>query len=81
MLQIIQLSNKKNFEEELIEKFKSVNPFEYHDNYIHTKKVKAPKINKILLNVYDNRDKMNTNDAVNDYLKVMNYLLEYAKKT
>ena len=72
--------DKKSFEEELIEKLKSVNPFEYHNNYIHTKKVKAPEINKILLNVYDNHDKMNKKDVVDDYLKVMNYLLEYAKK-
>lgn len=56
------------------------NPFTYHNNYIHTKKVKNSKINKILLNIYDNRDKLSTKEIIDSYLKVMNYILDYAIK-
>lgn len=55
-------------------------PFAYHNNYIHTREVKSSKINKELLNIYDNRDKLSTKEIIDSYLKVMNYVLDYAAK-
>lgn len=63
-----------------MEKFYSMNIFAYHDNYIHTRKVIAPKVNKKLLDIYDNKDKMSQKDIIDNYLFVMNYILDYAKE-
>ncbi len=57
-----------------------MDPFTYHDNYIHTKKVKATKINKKLLNIYDNKEKLSTKNIIEGYLEIMNYVLNYAEK-
>lgn len=57
-----------------------INPLACHNNYIHTKKVKAGRINKKLLNIYDNKEKLSTIDIINDYLEIMNYILDYAEK-
>jgi len=38
-----------------MEKHNYIDPFTYHDNYIHNKKTKNPEINKKLLKIYDNR--------------------------
>lgn len=62
------------------EKYNLINPFTYHDNYIHTKKVKAKNINEKLLNIYDNRENMSTQNIIDDYLEIMNYILDYATK-
>lgn len=67
---INQIDNNSNF----------TNIFRYHDNYIHTKKVKAPKINKKLLNIYDNKEKLSIKNIIDDYLDIMNYILDYAAK-
>ena len=56
------------------------NPFAYHDNYIHTKKVKATEINNKLLNIYDNNEILSTKQIIDDYLEIMNYILNYASK-
>lgn len=56
------------------------NTFVYHDNYIHTKKVKATSINKKLLNIYDNKEKLSVKNIIDDYLEIMNYLLDYAER-
>ena len=77
---------KKNSKEFNIDNIKSMEQqdfldlFAYHDNYLHTKKVKAPQINKKILNIYDNRKKLNTKDVIDDYLEIMNYILDYANK-
>ncbi len=63
-----------------MEKHNFIDPFTYHDNYIHTKKVKATKINKKLLNIYDNKEKLSTKNIIEDYLEIMNYVLNYAEK-
>lgn len=65
---------------EYMEKHNFIDPFTYHDNYIHTKKTKNPEINKKLLNIYDNRKKLKTKDVINNYLDIMNYILDYATK-
>jgi len=62
------------------EKYNFINPFAYHDNYIHTKKVNAPEINKKLLNIYDNNEKLSLKNIIDDYLDIMNYILDYARK-
>lgn len=62
-----------------MEKHNFIDPFTYHDNYIHTKKVKATKINKKLLNIYDNKEQLSTKNIIDDYLEIMNYVLNYAK--
>ena len=49
-------------------------------NYIHTKKVKNPEINKKLLNIYDNKKNLNIKNIIEDYLNIMNYILDYATK-
>ena len=63
-----------------MEEHNFINPFTYHDNYIHTKKVKANKINKKLLNIYDNKKNMSIKNIIDDYLEIMNYILAYAIK-
>lgn len=63
-----------------MEKHNFIDPFTYHDNYIHTKKVKASKINKKLLNIYDNKEKLSTKNIIEDYLEIMNYVLNYAEE-
>ena len=54
--------------------------FAQHDYYLHNKKVKNEKINKKLLNIYDNRDTMTDKEIMKDYLEIMNALLDYAEK-
>ena len=63
-----------------MEEHNFIDPFTYHDNYIHTKKVKATKINKKLLNIYDNKKHLNIKNIIDDYLEVMDYILDYANK-
>lgn len=63
-----------------MEKHNFIDLFAYHDNYIHTKKVNATKINKKLLNIYDNKEKLSTKNIIEDYLEIMNYILNYAEK-
>lgn len=63
-----------------IEKHNFIDSFTYHDNYIHTEKVKATEINKKLLNIYDNKDNISIKNIIDDYLEVMNYILDYAIK-
>ncbi len=63
-----------------MEKHNFIDPFTYHDNYIHTKKVKASEINKKLLNIYDNRKDLSVKTIIDDYLEIMNYILDYAEK-
>ena len=65
---------------EYMEKHNYIDPFTYHDNYIHNKKTKNPEINKKLLKIYDNRKKLKTKDVINNYLDIMNYILDYAAK-
>lgn len=59
---------------------KLIDPFTYHDNYIHTKKVKATRINKKLLNIHDNKKNLSIKSIIDDYLEIMNYILDYATK-
>ncbi len=63
-----------------MEKHNFIDPFTYHDNYIHTKKVRATKINKKLLNIYDNKKNLSIKNIIDDYLEIMNYILDYADK-
>ncbi len=49
-------------------------------NYIHTKKVKNPEINKKLLNIYDNKKNLSIKNIIDDYLEIINYILDYATK-
>lgn len=63
-----------------MEKHDFIDPFTYHDNYMHTKKVKATKINKKLLNIYDNKNNLSIKNIIDDYLDIMNYILDYADK-
>lgn len=72
--------NKPKEDNNIKEEFTFINPFEYHNKYIHTKKVKATKINKKLLNIYDNRENLSTKNIIDDYLEIMNYILNYASK-
>ena len=60
------------------EKHKDLNLFTYHDNYIHTNKVKNTKINNKLLNIYDNRKNLSIKNIIDDYLEIMDYILNYA---
>lgn len=76
---LLKAENKAD-ELKLMEKFNSMDIFAYHDNYIHTRKVIAPKVNKKLLYIYDNKDKMGIKDIIDNYLFVMNYILDYAKE-
>ena len=54
--------------------------FSYHNQYVHTKKVKNEEINKKLLNIYDYGRKMSPKEVMDNYLEVMNSLLSYAKE-
>ena len=54
--------------------------FFYHNQYVHTKKVKNEEINKKLLNIYDYGRKMSPKEVMDNYLEVMNSLLSYAKE-
>ena len=54
--------------------------YAYHRYCTHTKKVKAPRINQKLLNIYDNNDKLSQKELIDNWLEVMNYILDYAKK-
>ena len=54
--------------------------FSYHNQYVHTKKVKNEEINKKLLNIYDYGKKMSSKEVMDNYLEVMNSLLSYAKE-
>lgn len=63
-----------------MEEHNFIDPFTYHDNYIHTKKVKATKINKKLLNIFDNKKHLDIKNIIDSYLEVMNYILDYADK-
>ena len=54
--------------------------YAYHRYCTHSEKVKAPKINQKLLNIYDNNDKMSIKEIVDNWLEVMDYILDYAKK-
>ena len=63
-----------------MEKHNFLDPFTYHDNYIPTKKVRATKINKKLLNIYDNKNNLSIKNIIDDYLEIMNYILDYADK-
>lgn len=76
---LLKAKNKTD-ELKLMEKFYSMNIFAYHDNYIHTRKVISPKVNKKLLDIYDNKDKMSQKDIIDNYLFIINYILDYAKK-
>lgn len=55
-----------------------IEPFTYHNNYIHTKKVKFSKLNKKLLNIYGNRNNMDIKNIIGDYLEIMNHIFDYA---
>ncbi len=55
--------------------------FSYHNQYVHTKKVKNEEINKKLLNIYDYGRKMSPKEVMDNYLEVMNSLLSYAKES
>ena len=50
-----------------MEKHNFIDPFTYHDNYIHTKKVRATKINKKLLNIYDNKKNLSIKNIIDDF--------------
>ena len=63
-----------------MEEHNFIDPFTYHDNYIYTKKVKATKINNKLLNIYNNKKHLNIKNIIDDYLEIMNYILDYASK-
>ena len=54
--------------------------YAYHRYCTHAEKVKEPKINQKLLNIYDNNDKMSQKEIVDNWLEVMDYILNYAKK-
>lgn len=54
--------------------------YAYHRYCTHADKVKAPKINQKLLNIYDNNDKMSQREIVDNWLEVIEYILNYAKK-
>ena len=49
---------------------KLIDPFTYHDNYIHTKKVKTTRINKKLLNIHDNKKNLSIKSIIDDYLEI-----------
>lgn len=63
---------------EFMEMHNFIDPFTYHDNYIHNKKVKFSKLNKKLLNIYDNKKNLDIKNIIDDYLEIMNYILNYA---
>ena len=54
--------------------------FSEHLQYVYTKKVKNETINNKLLNIYNYGRRMSSKEIMDNYLDVMNSLLDYAKE-
>lgn len=54
--------------------------FSEHFQYVYTKKVKNETINNKLLKIYDYGRRMSSKEIMDNYLDVMNSLLDYAKE-
>lgn len=54
--------------------------FSEHFQYVYTKKVKNEMINNKLLNIYNYGRRMSSKEIMDNYLDVMNSLLDYAKE-
>ncbi len=50
------------------------------NNLLKKKEVKNPEINNKLINIYMNKDRLSTKKIIDDFLEVMNYLLDYAEE-
>lgn len=61
---------------------KNIGIVEFHNYHVKTREVKpeSKSIDEKLIHIYSNRDKMSTREIIDDYLIILNFILDYAKK-